>query len=44
MVEDGARILDMGGESSRPGAEPVGHDEEIRRVIPVIEALRALDA
>ena len=43
MIADGARILDVGGESSRPGAEPVGHAEEIRRVIPVIEALRALD-
>ena len=39
MVEDGARILDIGGESSRPGAEPVGHDEEMRRVILAIEVL-----
>ena len=43
MVEDGARILDIGGESSRPGAEPVGHDEEMRRVIPAIEVLSQLD-
>ena len=43
MIADGARILDVGGESSRPGAEPVGHAEEIRRVVPVIEALSTLD-
>jgi dihydropteroate synthase len=35
----GADILDIGGESSRPGAEPVGEAEELRRVIPVIEKL-----
>ena len=39
MVEDGAAILDIGGESTRPGAEPVGHDEECRRILPVIEQL-----
>ena len=36
---DGADIVDVGGESTRPGAEPVGTDDEIDRVIPVIEAL-----
>jgi dihydropteroate synthase len=36
---EGADILDVGGESTRPGAEPVAPDEEIRRVVPVIEAL-----
>ena len=41
MVEDGADILDVGGESTRPGAEEVSLDEELRRVIPVIEALAA---
>lgn len=41
MIEDGAAILDVGGESSRPGAAPVGADEESRRVVPVIEAIRA---
>jgi dihydropteroate synthase len=40
MAQDGAAILDVGGESTRPGAEPVGIDEEIRRVVPVIERLR----
>ena len=39
MVDQGADIIDIGGESTRPGAEPVAADEEKRRVIPVIEAL-----
>lgn len=43
FVEDGADILDIGGESTRPGATPVGAEEEVRRVVPVIEALRELD-
>lgn len=42
LVEDGADMLDIGGESSRPGAQPVGLDEELRRVLPVIEALAGL--
>lgn len=41
MVADGADVLDVGGESTRPGGEPVPADEEIERVMPVIEALRA---
>ena len=41
LVEQGAEILDIGGESTRPGAEPVGEAEELRRVIPVIEQLAA---
>jgi dihydropteroate synthase len=41
MLEDGADILDVGGESTRPGAESVPTAEELRRVIPVIRALRA---
>lgn len=41
MVSEGADILDIGGESTRPGAEPVGEAEEIRRVLPVIRALRS---
>ena len=40
QVEEGADILDIGGESTRPGATPVGIDEELARVIPVIEGLR----
>jgi dihydropteroate synthase len=41
MVEEGAGIIDVGGESTRPGAEPVSVEEEIRRVVPVVERLRA---
>ena len=41
MAREGAQIIDVGGESTRPGAEPVSIDEELRRVIPVIEKLRA---
>jgi len=39
LVADGADLVDVGGESTRPGAAPVPPDEELRRVIPVIEAL-----
>ncbi|MEK7280454.1 MAG: dihydropteroate synthase, partial [Nitrospirota bacterium] len=39
MVEEGADIIDIGGESTRPGAKPVAVEEEIRRVIPLIERL-----
>jgi dihydropteroate synthase len=39
MITEGADIVDVGGESTRPGAEPVDLDEELRRVVPVIEAL-----
>lgn len=39
LVEEGADILDIGGESSRPGAEPVSARDELKRVLPVIEAL-----
>lgn len=39
MIDEGADSIDVGGESSRPGALPVSCDEELRRVIPVIEAL-----
>jgi len=39
MIDDGADILDIGGESTRPGSEPVSLDEELRRTIPVIKAL-----
>ncbi len=42
MLEDGADIIDVGGESTRPGSEPVGIEEEIRRVVPVITELRKL--
>jgi len=42
LVEEGADILDIGGESTRPGADPVSVDEELRRVIPVLEGLTSL--
>jgi len=41
MLAEGADILDVGGESTRPGADPVSIEEELRRVIPVIEAFAA---
>src|ERR1700688_4975365 len=41
MASEGADLIDVGGESTRPGAEPVSVKEELRRVIPVIETLRA---
>lgn len=40
MIEEGAEIIDIGGESSRPGAEPLSLQEELDRVLPVIEALK----
>ena len=40
MVEEGAAIVDVGGESTRPGASPVSLDDELRRVVPVLEALK----
>jgi dihydropteroate synthase len=40
MLAEGADLLDVGGESTRPGADPVRADDEIRRVLPVIRALR----
>ncbi len=39
MVDDGADIIDIGGESTRPGSDPVSLDEEIRRTLPVIESV-----
>ena len=43
MIADGATIIDVGGESTRPGASVVEVEEEIRRVVPVVEALAELD-
>jgi len=39
LVEEGADVLDVGGESTRPGADPVSEEEEIRRVLPVLERI-----
>ncbi|MDX6634646.1 MAG: dihydropteroate synthase [Solirubrobacterales bacterium] len=43
LAEAGAEILDVGGESTRPGADPVDAEEELRRVVPVIRGLRDAD-
>ncbi len=43
MMAEGATVIDIGGESTRPGASPVSVEEEIRRVVPVVEALSAYD-
>ena len=43
MIDEGASVLDVGGESSRPGAQSISTAEEIRRVLPVVEALNELD-
>ena len=43
MIADGATVIDVGGESTRPGASVVKVEEEIRRVVPVVEALAELD-
>jgi dihydropteroate synthase len=44
LVDQGADILDIGGESTRPGAQPVAADEEVRRVLPVIDGAAASGA
>ena len=44
LAGEGAAILDVGGESTRPGAEPVTEDEELARVLPVVEGLASPDA
>src|SRR5918911_5198993 len=42
MLDEGAAIVDVGGESTRPGSEGISLDEELRRVLPVLEALEGL--
>ena len=44
MLAEGADIIDIGGESTRPGAEPVPADEQISRVVPAIKAIRSINA
>ncbi len=41
MIEDGASILDIGGQSTRPGSEQIGAEEELKRVLPAIEAIHS---
>jgi dihydropteroate synthase len=43
MIEEGADIIDIGGESSRPGSEPVSEEEELNRIIPVLDALSSAE-
>src|SRR4029079_19404851 len=40
LVDQGADILDLGGESTRPGSQPIALEEELHRVLPVLQALR----
>src|SRR4051812_8205497 len=44
MVDQGADLLDVGGESTRPGSQPVDADEQVRRVVPVVRAVRKAGA
>lgn len=44
LIDEGAEIVDVGGESTRPGAEPVSAEEELRRVLPVVEGIVAAGA
>ena len=41
LIAEGAEIIDVGGESTRPGADPVALEEELRRILPVIEKIRS---
>ncbi|MFO7704390.1 MAG: dihydropteroate synthase [Halopseudomonas sp.] len=41
MLEEGATLIDVGGESTRPGADPVSVDQELQRVVPLVEAIKA---
>jgi dihydropteroate synthase len=43
LIEDGADIVDIGGESSRPGALPVSEEEELERILPVLEGLKGIE-
>ena len=44
MIDDGAHIIDIGGESTRPGSVPVSEDEECERILPVIESIKKKDS
>ena len=39
MIDEGAQIIDLGGESTRPGSDPVSEEEELSRILPVLEKL-----
>ena len=42
MIEEGVDIIDIGGESTRPGSDPVSADEELKRIVPIIEAIKKI--
>jgi dihydropteroate synthase len=42
MIEEGVDIIDIGGESTRPGSDPVSSDEELKRIVPIIEAIKKI--
>jgi dihydropteroate synthase len=42
MIEEGVDIIDIGGESTRPGSDPVSTDEELKRIVPIIEAIKKI--
>ncbi len=42
MIEEGVDIIDIGGESTRPGSDPVSTDEELKRIVPIIEAIKKM--
>ena len=44
MIDDGAHIIDIGGESTRPGSVPVSEDEECERILPVIESIKKINS
>ena len=44
MIDNGADIIDIGGESTRPGSTPVSKDDEVNRIIPVIESIKELNS
>ena len=44
LIENGIDIIDIGGESTRPGAEKISEEEEIQRIIPVVKQIRELSS
>ena len=44
LIEEGADILDIGGQSTRPGSQPVGAEEELSRILPILRAVRSVSA
>ena len=44
MIDDGAHIIDIGGESTRPGSVPISEDEECERILPVIESIKKINS